>query len=165
MEQTNILLGVAMALSVFAIALAYLAHRRLSSTRRSLLLMQKRFEGRDIIEVVAGYAQDVEELEGRADALDKRQQELFGLLGRSVNNVGVRRYDAFEDMGGKMSFSAAFLDDHGDGVIITAINGRTESRTYVKRIDGGTSDHSLSSEEQAAISEALGASATNRTRR
>jgi hypothetical protein len=66
------------------------------------------------------------------------------------------RYDAFGDMGGRMSFTAALLDDSGDGLVITSINGRTEARAYAKGVKQGTSDQSLSPEETEAISLALG---------
>ena len=59
---------------------------------------------------------------------------------------------AFEDMGGRLSFSAALLDDSGDGLVLTSINGRSETRTYAKGVKAGASDHSLSPEEQQAIS-------------
>jgi hypothetical protein len=54
-------------------------------------------------------------------------------------------------MGGRLSFSAALLDDAGDGLILTSINGRSETRTYAKGVKAGDSDHSLSPEEQQAI--------------
>ena len=59
---------------------------------------------------------------------------------------------AFGDMGGRMSFSAAMLDDAGDGLVITSINGRTETRTYAKGIKAAGSDATLSPEEEQAIS-------------
>jgi hypothetical protein len=64
------------------------------------------------------------------------------------------RYDAFEEMGGQLSFSAAFLDDHGDGLVVTSINGRTETRTYAKTIKALASAHNLSDEEREAIATA-----------
>ena len=72
-------------------------------------------------------------------------------LSDALRHVGVVRYDAFGDMGGRMSFSAALLDDAGDGIILTSINGRSETRTYAKGVKGGQSDHSLSPEEDEAI--------------
>jgi hypothetical protein len=63
----------------------------------------------------------------------------------------VVRYDAFRDMGGRMSFSAALLDDAGDGLVISAIHGRAETRSYAKGVKGGTSDQQLSPEERQAI--------------
>ena len=73
-------------------------------------------------------------------------------LSDALRHVAVVRYDAFGDMGGRLSFSAALLDDAGDGLVLTSINGRTETRSYAKGVKAGESDHSLSPEEQQAIS-------------
>ena len=72
-------------------------------------------------------------------------------LSDALRHVAVVRYDAFGDMGGRLSFSAALLDDAGDGLVLTSINGRTETRTYAKGVKAGESDHSLSPEELQAI--------------
>jgi hypothetical protein len=62
-------------------------------------------------------------------------------------------------MGGRMSFTAALLDDSGDGLVITSINGRSESRCYAKGIKAGKGDATLSPEESQAITLALGRAA------
>jgi hypothetical protein len=72
-------------------------------------------------------------------------------LSDALRHVAVVRYDAFDDHGGRLSFSAALLDDAGDGLVLTSINARSETRTYAKGVKGGTSDHSLSPEELQAI--------------
>jgi hypothetical protein len=72
-------------------------------------------------------------------------------LSDALRHVAVVRYDAFGDMGGRMSFSAALLDDAGDGLVLTSINGRSETRTYAKGVQAGSSEHSLSPEEEQAI--------------
>ncbi len=72
-------------------------------------------------------------------------------LSDALRHVAVVRYDAFGDMGGRLSFSAALLDDAGDGLVLTSINGRSETRTYAKGVKAGESDHSLSPEEEQAI--------------
>ena len=73
---------------------------------------------------------------------DKRQQEL--IEGASAASA-LLRYDAFEDVGGRLSFSCAMLDDHGTGVVLTSINGRQETRVYAKPITDGQSSYNLSS--------------------
>ena len=73
-------------------------------------------------------------------------------LSDALRHVAVVRYDAFGDMGGRMSFSAALLDDAGDGLVLTSINGRSETRTYAKGVKGGGSEYTLSPEEEQAIS-------------
>lgn len=164
MDQT-IVAVVALAVGTLGFLLAMSAHKRLSAARRSLLLLQGAAEGPTLLEAVAAYAAQVRAIEGDLGAVARRQEELFAVLGRSTRNLGVVRYDAFEDMGGQMSFSAALLDDHGNGVVMTSINGRSDARTYAKSVEGGRSDHNLSREEQEAIAEALGHRAKVRGRR
>jgi hypothetical protein len=106
--------------------------------------------------VLQGQAEHVQRLERAIRALhaaDKKQQvQIEG----SVRRVGLLRYDAFEDVGGRLSFSCALLDEHGNGVVLTSINGRQETRVYAKPVSGGTSSHNLSMEEEEAIRRALG---------
>jgi Protein of unknown function (DUF4446) len=106
--------------------------------------------------ILQGQAQQMQRLERAIRALhatDKKQQvEIEG----SVRNVALLRYDAFEDVGGRLSFSCAMLDEHGSGVVLTSINGRQETRVYAKPVTGGVSTHNLSIEEEEAIRRALG---------
>jgi hypothetical protein len=74
----------------------------------------------------------------------------------ALRHVSVVRYDAFGDMGGRFSFSAALLDDAGDGLVLTSIHGRSETRTYLKGLTSGTSDIELSPEETQAVRIARG---------
>lgn len=76
--------------------------------------------------------------------------------GQALRHLSVVRYDAFGDMGGHLSWSVALLDDSGDGVVLTSIHGRQESRTYAKSIAGWQADQQLSPEETEAIGRARG---------
>lgn len=106
--------------------------------------------------ILQGQSQQIQRLERAIRALhgtDKKQQtQIEG----SVRNVALLRYDAFEDVGGRLSFSCALLDDQGSGVVLTSINGRQETRVYAKPVARGTSSHNLSLEEEEAIRRALG---------
>ncbi len=75
-------------------------------------------------------------------------------LAQALRHVAVVRYDAFGDMGGRLSFSAAVIDDRGDGLVFSSIHARGESRTYAKGIVGGGSDATLTPEEQQALAAA-----------
>ena len=75
-------------------------------------------------------------------------------LGQALRHVAVVRYDAFGDMGGRLSFSAAIVDDRGDGLVLSSIHARGESRTYAKGVVGGSSDATLTPEEQQALAAA-----------
>jgi len=73
---------------------------------------------------------------------------------QAMRHVAVVRYDAFTDTGGQLSWSMALLDDSGSGVVLTAIQGRNDSRSYAKNVVGWTSENQLSPEEEDAISHA-----------
>ena len=109
--------------------------------------------------LLTGQAQRIERLEQAVRALnatDKRQQVL---VDGSVRHVALLRFDAFEDVGGRLSFSCALLDDHGTGVVLTSINGRQETRVYAKPVTEGASTYNLSTEEAEAIRQAMAAPA------
>jgi hypothetical protein len=72
----------------------------------------------------------------------------------ALRHLAVVRYDAFNDMGGHLSWSLALLDDGGDGVVLTSIHGRSEARTYAKNISAWTSPQKLSPEEEEAVTHA-----------
>lgn len=156
MDNQTIIALAALGVALIACLLALNARSQMAKARRSLALLQGSFEGRTLIDAVATFAGQVRALDGDLQQTKARQQDLIARLAASKGNVGIVRFDAFEDMGGLMSFSAAFLDDHQSGLVITAINGRTEARVYAKAIEEGRSNHNLSPEEQAALAEALG---------
>ena len=145
---------VATSLSVLLIVALVVLALRLRVVRRAQV---RAFGGkeRDVLEVLAEQGEVLRTLEQHVVALDGRADELRERLRRDLSRVAVVRYDAFEDMGGALSFSAALLDERGDGVVISAINGRSETRSYAKQIVGGDSEHSLSAEEFDAIDAAL----------
>lgn len=70
---------------------------------------------------------------------------------RALRDVGIVRYDALNEMSGQLSFSLALLDTLGDGVVISSINGRAETRTYAKPVLGGKGEQELSPEEAQAV--------------
>ncbi len=157
MDQQTLIAVAAGAVALLALGVAAMANNRLTRLRRTMAILQGKDDAKTLLEVISENVQRVEGFEKVLRSQAKRQEELFALLGRSARNLGVVRYDAFDDMGGKMSFSAALLDDHGNGLVITSINARAESRAYAKAIKGGSSEHNLSAEEQRAIANALGA--------
>ena len=93
-------------------------------------------------------------LEQHRPAGDADLAALRADLGQALRHVAVVRYDAFGDMGGRLSFSAAIVDDDGDGLVVSSIHARGESRTYAKGVVGGSSDATLTPEEQQALAAA-----------
>jgi hypothetical protein len=105
--------------------------------------------------ILEGQARSIQRLERAVRALDQTDRRQEGMIEGAVRHVGLLRYDAFVDVGGRLSFSCALLDDHGNGVVVTSINGRQDTRVYAKPIAQGRSPYNLSAEEEEAIRQAL----------
>ena len=73
---------------------------------------------------------------------------------RALRDVAIVRYDALHEMSGQLSFSLALLNALGDGVVLTSINGRAETRTYAKPVQAGKGVQELSPEEAQAVQSA-----------
>jgi hypothetical protein len=124
--------------------------------RRSITLLQV-VEGREtMVDVIGRTLEDFQQLREDVIEIDRALTQTQRDLADSLRHVSVVRYDAFGDLGGRFSFSAALLDDSGDGLVLTSIHGRSETRTYVKGLTGGRSDIDLSPEERRAVQLARG---------
>lgn len=113
-------------------------------------------EGRDWEKVVADYLEEIRITTERAKELAHRSEEVGRRLERTIQRVGVVRFNAFPDVGGDQSFAIALLDNHGDGVVISSLQGRTGNRVYAKPLKRWDSTYTLSDEEKQAIAMAYG---------
>jgi hypothetical protein len=129
---------------------------RLSRLRRTYSLLQGSGDTEDFIGAVARQVSAVEKLRRDVSVLQTTLDQTRTEVADALRHVAVVRYDAFGDMGGRMSFSAALLDDSGDGVVFTSINARSEARTYIRGIKAGVSPSTpLSPEEDQAVQRAM----------
>ena len=97
------------------------------------------------------YAGDPDALPEDVVGLRQEVAALRAEAAGALRHLGVVRYDAFNDAGGRLSWSVALLDDAGDGVVLTAIHGRSEARSYAKSVSGWTCEQQLSPEEEDAV--------------
>jgi hypothetical protein len=145
-EILTVLAFAALVLAAFALYLSATstpkAARKIADDRQAVLMLTK-------------HDQDVARLTVVTRQLAEEQHRMAEVAAASVQRVGLVRYDAFEDMGGHLSFSAALLDANGNGLVITSINGRQDTRCYAKPVEFWTSGHNLSEEEEQAIRLAL----------
>jgi hypothetical protein len=82
---------------------------------------------------------------------DGRLTGLETVVKRDLHRIGFVRYNSFEDVGSDLSFTLALLNDEGDGVVVTSIYSREETRTYGKAVKKYVPQQGASKEEQSAI--------------
>ncbi len=98
----------------------------------------------------------VDELLSANAANEKNIRTLSKNMKITYQKMGLVKYDAFNEMGGKLSFSLAMLDMRNNGFIINAMHTREGCYTYIKEIVDGNSIIVLSGEEKEALNMAMG---------
>lgn len=104
------------------------------------------------------FRQKMKEFERLARANEDNSLELRqmkSVLKKTPTKYGIVKYDAFDDVGGKLSFALAMLDAENTGFILNAIHSRDNCFFYIKEIVNGESYTLLSSEETDALRQAV----------
>ena len=128
---------------------------RLSRMRKRYRTLMKGLKHANLEEILFQYADGVNGLEAEVRRALEKLEDHQRQIEASCGPVGVVRYNAFPDAGSDLSYSVAVLNRDADGVVITSIFGREESRTYAKPIVAGASTYMLSDEEKEAMRIAL----------
>lgn len=151
----SLLLLAVLAFNVLLLLFGIMQSVRISRLRKSINRLLTGTSGANLEEGLHRLLDKVEEVNKLQNdqqfALNRLSQRIATQCGR----VAVIRYNAFGDTGSDLSFSLAILDDAQNGVVITSIYGREESRVYAKPLEAGTSAYHLSEEEYAVIRKAM----------
>jgi hypothetical protein len=105
--------------------------------------------------MLAEYLGMVRSTAGAVARMKEEHDQLAAMMPRVIRHVGLVRFSPFHDTGGDQSFALALLDGRGDGVVVTALHSRTDSRLYAKPIERGSSSYSLTPEEREAMDRAF----------
>lgn len=112
-------------------------------------------DGANLERMLLGHIDETRSVAQENEKLKAENKRIDDLLKRALTRVSVVRFRAFEDMGSDLSYSVALLDSHNNGVVMSSIFGREDSRSYVKPIENGTSTYQLTAEEEQALREAM----------
>jgi len=86
----------------------------------------------------------------------EEQTQIRNIQGNTLQKIGFKKYNAFDNIGNDLSFALTLLDGNNNGVCISSIYGRNDSRIFSKPIVKGKSLVNLSQEELESLNEALG---------
>jgi TolA-binding protein len=118
-----------------------------SSLKRRFKKWKSIHASADLEEVYKQTVNEVKDLRRELSRVQEELAQLRGVMRTKVSTARVKRYNAFAQTGSDLSFSIALLDEHQNGVVISSIYGRDESRTYAKPINAGQSTYTLTDEE------------------
>ena len=115
-------------------------------------------KGRDAASLEKAFAQkflEIDKLTEMASVQANEIRRMKEIQSRTANKIGIVKYDAFPDVGGRLSFALAMLDESDSGFVLNAIHGREGCYTYVKEIVKGESYVVLGQEEKEALRQAV----------
>ena len=159
MTEREILIAVIIAVCVLCIAsfiVAVIAIGRYRDLYRRYDLFMRGKDAESLEELILRQQEDIEELK-EAKLVDREAMRVMNRnIRASIQKFGIVHYDAFEGMGGKMSFALALLDYTNTGMIINCMHSREGCFIYVKNVDAGSTYTPLGAEEKEALERALG---------
>jgi hypothetical protein len=131
--------------------------RQVRRLRHRLDVLTRGADGRSLDAVLDAHLDKVFAVSREIDDLAARTAVIEAAGRRSIQRVGLVRFNPFEDTGGNQSFAIALTDVAGNGLVVSSLHSRTGTRLYAKAVAAGRSDGALSAEETEALRIALAA--------
>lgn len=128
---------------------------KLSYMKKRYRKMMAGVDGANLERMLMGHIDEVKKVVEKNEQIDAENRRIDALLQTAITRVGVVRFRAFDDMGSDLSYAVAMLDSHNNGVILSSIFGREDSRSYVKPIENGNSSYTMTEEEEKALNDAM----------
>lgn len=105
---------------------------------------------------IIGLYEDNKFLKNNTDKNKKDIRTLYKKMESTYQKCGIVKYDAFQQMGGKLSFSLALLNEKNDGFIMNSVHSTDGCYSYTKIVKDGNCNISLGDEEKQALNIAMG---------
>lgn len=118
-------------------------------------------DGNSLEKDIIGLYEDNKFIKSGMEKNIKDIEELFRKHETTFQKMGLVKYDAFKEMGGKLSFTLALLDEKNNGFLINSVHSSDGCYSYTKRVKNGDSDIALSNEEKVAVERAIQGSMEN----
>lgn len=123
--------------------------------KRSYSSFMRGRDGKNLEQSILSKFAELDEMNDTVKQNTRDIEELFGEIQNNYQKVGIVKYDAFNEMGGKLSFALTLLDGNNSGWIINAMHSREGCYTYIKEIVRGQSYIELAEEEAESLEQAI----------
>lgn len=150
---------IGMATIVLVIALlvyCVILHIRLGSLKKKYDFFMQGDNGASLERKLSVEVSEIRDAAKGLETMMTEQAAIRNIQSNTIQKIGFIKYNAFENIGNDLSFALTLLDGNNNGICISSIYGRNESRIFSKPIVKGKSLVSLSQEELESLNEALG---------
>ena len=155
MMYIYIILGVVAALFIATIVLLVIVLVKQSKLTKKYNAFIKGTDAKSMEDAILKRFKEIDRLLAADAKKGVEIKELGDNLQIAVQKVGIVKYDAFKEMGGKLSFALAMLDKNNTGFVINAMHSREGCYTYIKEVIKGEAFIALGDEEKKAVNMAI----------
>ena len=147
---------IAMTLMILLALIVFVSiNLKLAKLNKRYKQMMQGMDGVNLENLLMQHISEVKKTKEKTEQIGEACKRLDDIRRHCVQHVALVRFNAFEDTGSDLSYALALLDEQKNGVVMSSIYGRNESRVYAKPIVAGKSSYHLTSEEMAAMEQAL----------
>ena len=129
---------------------------RMSKLNKKLSRFMKGKDAQSLEKEIIDLQEDNKFLKNMADSNRKDIRQLYKQVAKAFQKIGIVKYDAYQQMGGLLSFSLALLDEDNNGLVLNSVHSTEGCYTYTKEIHHGECNIELSNEEKVALDQAMG---------
>ena len=129
---------------------------KISNIKKRLNKFMKGKDARSLEKEINGLYEDNKFIKNMVDSNKKDIRDLNKRFAKAFQKVGLVKYDAYQQMGGLLSFSLALLDEDNNGLILNSVHSTEGCYTYTKEVRNGECKLELSNEEKVALDQAMG---------
>lgn len=151
LDNLALVVGVMGVVIIGLVVVAIVHSRRIRRANSSYRSLVSDSQGASLQQLLDSHLGKVIEVGTKMEELTAVYEALEGRSRGSLQHVGIVRFNPFEDTGSDQSFAIALLDDRRDGIVLSSLHGRGQTRVFAKPVEGGESTHQLSDEEAQAI--------------
>ena len=153
--RIEIVIGILLFLIITLAIMLFLTFRKMLDINRKYYTIMSGKKGKDLEEIVFTRFKEMDKVKAMAKRVSKEHRKSKANVDSCYSKIGLKKYDAFNDMAGELSFSLAILNNNYSGVVINAMHTKEGCFTYAKEIIKGESFITLSEEEKEALKKAM----------
>ena len=129
---------------------------KIKNIKKKLKKFMRGKDARSLEKEIIGLQEDNKFLKNMTDNNKKDIRDLNKRFEKAFQKIGIVKYDAYQQMGGLLSFSLALLDENNNGLILNSVHSTEGCYTYTKEVVNGECKLELSNEEKVALDQAMG---------
>lgn len=153
-DSDYVIMGLA-ALTVLLLLIVFINIIQMHKLKKKYKMFMDGKNAKTLEESILSRMDQIDHLISSTQKNESDIQKIYKNMKTTFQKVGLVKYDAFHEMGGKLSFSLALLNEINDGFIVNAMHSREGCYTYIKEIIDGNSIITLADEEQEALDMAM----------